>query len=551
MNAAGLARYLRPWIVVPLLAVFAGNPALSSQHAGIPTADDRVAAHVLNRLTFGPRPGDAARVKSMGIARFIDQQLRPERVDDRELETRLDSFETLKLSTRELTERYFAQAIEMRRERARQPEPQSPESISPEMRMAMAAPQQVLNELMQAKLVRASLSERQLQEVLVDFWFNHFNVFFGKGQVRQYLPEYERDVIRPHVLGEFRELLGAVAHSPAMLIYLDNWQSAGPNTSGARGRLFRRPVDRQEPPVQRPQGRGLNENYARELMELHTLGVDAGYTQQDVVELARILTGWTIEPPRQGGGFVFRPLMHDTATKTFLGTTFTGSGHEEGERALDLLARHPSTARHISLKLAQRFVADEPPAALVDRATRKFVESRGNLRDVVRTIVTSPEFFAPEAYRAKVKTPLEFVVSAVRATGARVTSALPLVVAMRTLGMPLYGSQPPTGYSATADAWVNTGALLNRMNFAVSLVEGSRPARRLDRGPGVVALPPRPLLVDLAALAPDTGDASRRAVIDRFLGGDVSDTTRATLERAENPANLVALTLGSPEFQRR
>ena len=551
MNAAGLARYLRPWIVVPLLAVFAGNPALSSQHAGIPAADDRVAAHVLNRLTFGPRPGDAARVKSMGIARFIDQQLRPERVGDRELETRLDSFETLKLSTRELTERYFAQAIEMRRERARQPEPQSPESISPEMRMAMAAPQQVLNELMQAKLVRASLSERQLQEVLVDFWFNHFNVFFGKGQVRQYLPEYERDVIRPHVLGEFRELLGAVAHSPAMLIYLDNWQSAGPNTSGARGRLFRRPVDRQEPPVQRPQGRGLNENYARELMELHTLGVDGGYTQQDVVELARILTGWTIEPPRQGGGFVFRPLMHDTATKTFLGTTFTGSGHEEGERALDLLARHPSTARHISLKLAQRFVADEPPAALVDRATRKFVESRGNLRDVVRTIVTSPEFFAPEAYRAKVKTPLEFVVSAVRATGARVTSALPLVVAMRTLGMPLYGSQPPTGYSATADAWVNTGALLNRKNFAVSLVEGSRPARRVDRGPGVVALPPRPLLVDLTALAPDTGDASRRAVIDRFLGGDVSDTTRATLERAENPANLVALTLGSPEFQRR
>ncbi len=249
MNAAGLARYVRPWIVVaPLVVVFAGSPALSGQHAGIPAADDRVAAHVLNRLTFGPRPGDAARLKSTGIARFIDQQLRPERVDDRELETRLDSFETLKLSTRELTERYFARAIEMRRERARQPEPQSPESISPEMRMAMAAPQQVLNELMQAKLVRASLSERQLQEVLVDFWFNHFNVFVGKGQVRQYLPEYERDVIRPHVLGEFRELLGAVAHSPAMLIYLDNWQSAGPNTSGARGRLFRRPaIDRSVP----------------------------------------------------------------------------------------------------------------------------------------------------------------------------------------------------------------------------------------------------------------------------------------------------------------
>jgi len=541
MRTAHLARHFGPWIVVvPLILVFAEGRGLSGQTITIPASDDRVVAHVLNRLTFGPRPDDASRVKSLGIAKFIDQQLHPERIDDRELEARLEGFETLELSTRELTERYFARAIEMRRQRAQQPEAR--DSMSPEMRMALAAPQQVISELMQAKLVRATLSERQLQEVLVDFWFNHFNVFVGKGQVRQYLPEYERDVIRPHVFGEFRDLLGAVAHSPAMLIYLDNWQSAAPNTARARGRMSRRPAQRQ-------QSRGLNENYARELMELHTLGVDGGYTQQDVVELARILTGWTIEPPLQGGGFVFRPLMHDSGTKTFLGTTFTGSGIDEGERALDLLARHRSTARHIALKLVQRFVSDEPPPALVERATRRFMDSRGNLREVVRTIVTSPEFFAPDAYRAKIKTPLEFVVSSVRATGATVNSALPLVAAMRTLGMPLYGSQPPTGYSATADAWVNTGALLNRMNFAVSLVEGNRPVRRANRGLGLV--PPRPLLVDLASLAPDTGEASRQAVIDRLLGGDVSVTTRVTLERAENPGNLVALTLGSPEFQRR
>ena len=519
----------------------------SGQRTAIPETDDRTVTHVLNRLTFGPRPGDAARLRAMGIARFVDQQLHPDRISDGELETRLARFETIEMSTRELTERYFAPAIQMRRQQARQPSsspsPEQPrQPVSPELRLAMAAPQQVLSELMQARLLRASMSERQLQEVLVDFWFNHFNVFVGKGQVRQYLPEYERDVIRPHVLGDFRTLLGAVAHSPAMLIYLDNWQSAGPNTSSGRGRIFRRPAARQ-------QTRGLNENYARELMELHTLGVDGGYTQQDVIELARILTGWTIEPPLQGGGFVFRPPMHDTGSKTFLGATFGGSGHDEGERALDLLARHPSTARHIAFKLAQRFVADDPPASLVDRAREKFIASKGNLREVVRTIITAPEFFSPDAYRAKVKTPLEFVVSSVRATGTSVSSAQPLVVALRTLGMPLYGSQPPTGYSSTADAWVNTGALVSRLNFAVSLVEGGRRGRRVDHGKTPPAA--QPLLMELSSLAPDTGEPARQAVVDRLLGGDVSAATLTTLERAETPEQLVALTLGSPEFQRR
>jgi uncharacterized protein (DUF1800 family) len=273
-------------------------------------------------------------------------------------------------------------------------------------------------------------------------------------------------------------------------------------------------------------------------MELHTLGVDGGYTQKDVTELARILTGWTIDRPQQGGAFVFRAEMHDRGTKTFLGVTFHDDGEKEGERALDLLAAHPATARHVAFQLAQRFVADEPPAALVDHAARTFAETKGDLRAVVRAIITSPEFFAEDARRAKIKTPLEFVVSSVRATGASVANAQPLVAAMRTLGMPLYSCEPPTGYGMTSDAWVNTGSLLNRMNFAVQLVSGGRPAQRAP-------------VVDLAALAPDTSERTREALVDTLLNGQASAATKETLARAENPRTLVALALGSPEFQRR
>jgi uncharacterized protein (DUF1800 family) len=445
----------------------------------------------------------------------------------------------------------------------------------------------VLTELTQARLLRAVESERQLQEVLTDFWFNHFNVFVGKGQVRQYLTAYEREAIRPHVLGRFRTLLGAVAHSPAMLFYLDNWQSATPNpplvvgpgverqlenprlTPEQRRRLMTR-LEQQRMQQARPQ-RGLNENYARELMELHTLGVDGGYTQQDVVELARILTGWTIDQPRNGGDFVFRPVMHDTGTKTLLGKTFGAAGESEGEHALDLLAAHPSTARHIAFKLSQRFIADAPPASVVDRAAGVFTATKGDLREVVRSILTSPEFLSADAQRAKVKTPLEFVVSAVRATGATVVNAQPLVAALQTLGMPLYGAQPPTGYSMTADAWVNTGALLNRMNFAVQLVDGGRiaPAAAGRRGAapgGDEARRPAargnaraargnvargPIQIDVAALAPDTSEATRARVVDRIVAAPISDATAETLARAQSGHQLLALTLGSPEFQRR
>jgi uncharacterized protein (DUF1800 family) len=561
-------------------------PMLAQRDSAVPARPDlRTITHVLNRMGFGPRPGDVERVQAIGLAKYIDQQLHPERVPNAALDERLASFSTLAMSNEELMEKYFAPADMLKQAQQRQQNQQAqkaqqagatpppPPQPTPEQRQLQQNQQNVMNELMQAKILRAAQSERQLEEVLVDFWFNHFNVFVGKGQVRQYLTSYERDAIRPHVLGKFRDMLGATAHSPAMLFYLDNFQSSTPNPPPAprRDPFYGRPM----PPRPQPQGRGrgLNENYARELMELHTLGVDGGYTQKDVQEVARVFTGWTIDQPRQGGAFVFRPQMHDQAEKLVLGTKVKPEGEREGEKVLDLLASHPSTARHIAFKLAQRFVADEPPRELVDRAAKRFLDTKGDLREVTRTILTSKEFFAEDAYRAKVKTPLEFVVSAARASDAVIVNAQPIVNALRQLGMPLYGAQPPTGYSMTADAWVNTGALLNRMNFAVQLVSGGQALAAAPRGRGAAnpqqqqrlanrplpnpqqmrpgQLARLPLQVDLQMLAPDTTDATRDRLIQMMLAGEASEATRTTLARAENPQQLVALTLGSPEFQRR
>ena len=344
------------------------------------------------------------------------------------------------------------------------------------------------------------------------------------------LTEYERDAIRPHVLGRFRDLLGATAHSPAMLFYLDNWQSSTPEARMKDpGRGPTRAAGAQR-------ARGLNENYARELMELHTLGVDGGYTQHDVEEVARALTGWTISTPRQGGSFRFDRRMHDAGSKTVLGHHIRAGGEEsDGERVLDILAAHPATARFIATKLARRFVADDPPSALVDRAAATFQATRGDIRAVVRTIVTAPEFFAPAAYRAKVKTPLEFVASAIRAGAFDANDAQPLVRATREMGMPLYYCQPPTGYMDQADAWVNTGALLNRMNFAVALTRGDVK--------GVIA--------PWIAGPPSIIDRAREGIARDVLADDIATATRSTVARAADPAQRIALLLGSPEFQRK
>jgi uncharacterized protein (DUF1800 family) len=436
-------------ILTALVCVTAHGRTLLSAAPRLPN-DDNAIAHALNRLAFGPRPGDLEAVKRIGLAAWIDRQLRPSQIADDDVEARLARLGTLDLDPGTIAREYVLPARAERRKRQLQnstqanatPDMRPPEMSAP-MSMAGRRARQVFTDLAEAKVLRATYSERQLEEVLVDFWFNHFNVFARKGQTELYIGEYERDVIRPHVFGKFRDLLGATAKSPAMLVYLDNWMS------GRQG--------------------ALNENYGRELLELHTLGVDGGYTQQDVVAVARAFTGWTIGRP-QNPGFRFAPAIHDRGEKRVLGHVIeAGGGVEDGERVLDILAAHPSTAKHIALKLTQRFVSDTPPQTVVDRAAARFHDTNGDLREVVRTIVTSPEFFAPESYRAKVKTPFEFVVSALRVTGADVSSGIRIARALADMGMPLYLCQPPTGYDETADAWISSGSLVNRINFAIEL----------------------------------------------------------------------------------
>jgi uncharacterized protein (DUF1800 family) len=460
--------------------------------ASIPK-DDETIRHVLNRIAFGARPGDIDRVRSMGFQRYIEEQLHPERIADAALGPRLQGLATINLSSRDIQEQFERPLVQ-----ARQQIKQNDGESSPEMRALQQKAQSVVQELAEQKLLRAVYSERQLQEVLVDFWFNHFNVDARKGRDRAFITEYEREAIRPHVLGRFRDLLGATAKSPAMLFYLDNWMSADPNgphwvpTSypvriprfGVRAQLPRFPGAGVRPQAQQNMRKGLNENYGRELMELHTLGVDGGYTQKDVTEVARAFTGWTIENPRQGGGFYFEPRIHDPGEKVVLGKVIkAGGGQSDGEQVLDLLAKHPSTAHFIATKLIRRFVSDTPPPALVDRAAKRFRDTDGDLREVMRTILTSSEFLSSAVRGAKIKSPFEFVVSALRTTGTEVDDATMYVRSLQQLGEPLYMCQPPTGYKDTADAWVNTGALVNRMNFALRLARNDKEAALAIGGP--------------------------------------------------------------------
>ncbi len=459
------------------------------------TGSDPAVVHVLNRIAFGARPGDVERVERLGLKRYIDEQLHPERINDSAMSARLKDLTTLELSSRDIQEKYERPAMEARRARKKD----GNSDPTPEMRELQRTARSVIDELGEQKILRAVYSERQLQEVLTDFWFNHFNVDARKGRTRSFITEYERDSIRPHVFGKFRDLLGATAKSPAMLFYLDNWMSADPNgphpgptanggltPGGRKSAIFRgggvRPQGTVAPATNRR--KGLNENYGRELMELHTLGVDGGYTQKDVTEVARAFTGWTIANPRQGFGFEFVPRIHDPEQKVVLGHTIkAGGGQSDGEQVLDILAKHPSTAHFIATKLVRRFVSDTPPAELVDRTAKRFRDTDGDLREVMRTILTSQEFLSPDARGAKVKTPFEFVVSALRTTATDVDDARQYMRAVQQLGMPLYMCQPPTGYADTADAWVNTGALVNRMNFALRLTRNDKDTALAIGGP--------------------------------------------------------------------
>ena len=544
-------------IAVVALAAAGSRPAPLAASENDTSA--ATAAHVLNRLAFGPRPGEIASVRRAGTNAWIDEQLHPERIDNRALEARLARFETLALDTPTILRDYYAPAMQERRARQKQAGPTNP--ANPPTLAARKA-RLVLSELSEARVLRAVYSERQLEEVLTDFWFNHFNVFAGKGPTRAFLTSFERDAIRPYVLGDFRQMLEAVAQSPAMLFYLDNWQNVQPQmtqmaqmaqmtqmaqmarmargASSGRGRRPTRASGRfestgagsQQPEPQRQRTpRGINENYARELLELHTLGVDGGYTQDDVVNVARAFTGWTMRP-RQDAQFMFARQLHDAGEKHVLGHTLkAGRGIEDGREVLDILVAHPSTAQFIATRLAEKFVSDTPPAALVDRAAKRFLETRGNLREVTRVIVSSPEFLAADAQRAKVKTPLEFVASALRATGAEVSSALPVIRVLRNLGMPLYFCQPPTGYEEKADTWVSSGALVARMNFAVELGGGRM------RG------------ITLPAVTPVSSVGAR--LVGDVLADDVSQPTRATIAKAATGDQVIALVIGSPEFQRQ
>jgi len=569
---------------------------------------DEQVLHALNRLTFGPRPGDVEAVRKIGVKKWIDLQLHPERIaENPELAQRLAPLESLRLSQADTVRTYPNPQMIRAIAAGRQPMPEDPVTraaveraiqrfkvkkdatdnralepvvpldqlltreqirtlrtgsveqkraviaaiperqmdnvaiaLPPGLRMQLlpavepalrrklmlltAPPQLVAFDLSEGKLDRAILSNRQLEEQLVDFWYNHFNVFLDKGADRYLVPTYEREAIRPHVLGKFRDLLEATAQSPAMLFFLDNWESVGPDTSPRRGN------------AQRP-ARGLNENYARELMELHTLGVDGGYTQEDVTEVARCFTGWTIRPPRQGGDFFYNDRMHDKGEKTVLGVTIpAGGGRDDAEKVLDILSRHPATAHFISKKLAQRFVADDPPPKLIDKMAKTFRDKDGDIREVMKTMLTSDEFFSQASYRAKVKTPFEMIVSAVRATGAQVDFAFPLARQIADLGQPLYRKLEPTGYSDANSEWINSAALLARMNFALSLAQNKIPGSKVDtsRFGGNLADVARQLLFTNAQ--PET-----LAAIER--------QPRQTPGSANAP--VVGLLLGSPDFQRR
>jgi uncharacterized protein (DUF1800 family) len=600
-----------------LLALTATQPLVSAQKRtkSQNLNEEQRIIHVLNRLGFGARPGDVERVKSMGLETYINQQLNPEKISDTVAENRVRELNVLNMTTAELYEKFpnpgqllrqlqargalpneLAEARENRvkgganatpaempkadsmpssemspdaarnNPNAPQPPPGNPLENEKYRKViqdyyrenGLQQPQRIMAELQASRILRAVYSERQLQEVMVDFWTNHFNVFAGKGADRWLLPSYDRDTIRPNAMAKFSTLLQATAQSPAMLFYLDNFQSVSPNANQNRrgvGPLQRLRAQQLPQPPPQQQRRGINENYARELMELHTLGVDGGYTQKDVQEVARCFTGWTIFQPRGGaaavnammgegarrnaGTFFFNGRVHDDGEKIVLGHKIpAGGGIKDGLMVLDILAHHPSTAKFIATKLVRHFVSDTPPQALIDRAAATFTKSDGDIRETLKTIFMSKEFNSAEAYRAKIKRPFELVISAIRTLGADTNGGPQTHQWIARMGEPLYGFQTPNGYSDAAESWVNTGALLERMNFGLALANNRIPGTR----------------VNLSKL-----NADQAKVMDEYLksllAGEISASTRETLLKQLDPADpvtkVVGLILGTPEFQRQ
>ena len=640
----------------------AGKADVGSSAVSRPLTEDEKIVHILNRLAFGPRPGDVQKVKAMGIQSYLDQQLTPERVDDTATQQKLTAYAMLQLNDEQLSAMYQARTLAYAKERKLRKQliskttqgegnanmPTTPDAgidaaAAPKAKknvLAMADPQerqelmaarqelmqaampiaQAQEQLVDAKMLRAIESERQLQEVLVDFWSNHFNIDIRKQSCGILKIGDDRDTIRPHVLGKFRDLLGASAKSPAMLVYLDNFQSTSataPTAGGMRpGMLMRRralaanrglngqAVGGQMPAANlpasqpaKPKRGGLNENYAREIMELHTLGVDGGYTQHDVTEVARCFTGWGIGRAGvarmggkgkigQTGGFQFHPFLHDNGEKTVLGQTIpAGGGIMDGEKVLDILASNPATMRHISTQLCQRLVSDNPPASLVDKCVATWKRTDGDLREVVRAIVTAPEFYAPAVVKSKIKSPFEYAVSAARALGGAYENPLAangrqrlnikppqgggylyldttsLVGQVGTMGQPLFQYQAPTGYPEESQKWVSSGALISRMNFALSLTTGKlkdvklpgldqtvssfqNPNQFIDRFAGEI-LHSRVTPATRATLLKQVSALSAPGLSEAAQTADTATASRTSASR------MAALLLGSPEFQRR
>jgi len=586
--AAALAGLM---LMQPILAASATQQSKHGPKIAAMSADQRV-AHVLSRLTFGARPGDFERVKAMGVEAFINQQLDPDSIDNSPAIAKLKRLPTLGMATPVIIEQYtppkpvvspsptVAKIVEASTAQTPNLSNQNQEAgkmsamqnemnvkqeeagktpalpaVSPKPTPPPKNPQMVVTELQRAKLLRAVYSDQQLYELMVDFWENHFSIFANKDDDRYLLTGYDRETIRPFAMGRFRDLLGATAHSPAMLFYLDNWRSSVPRPYPARG--------------EKPAGvdGGFNENYARELMELHTLGVDGGYTQKDVQEIARCFSGWTIEKPNGEGLFLYRPGLHDDGEKVVLGhKILSGGGIADGERVLDILATHPSTARFIATKLARRFISDDPPQSVIDRAAAVFLKTDGSIRETLRAIITSPEFFATTSYRAKVRSPFEYVAAAMRAMNVETDGDRPVLDLIGRMGQPLFGRITPDGYSDRAEQWLSSGAMVVRLNFASAL------ATNRIKGTNVKFDP----------LLKDVDGKDRASIAGKLIGltlfGDVSERTRAALAKAiesESPAvsppnvpvafdakvappqpatyvsDLVTLLIGSPEFQHR
>src|ERR1043166_2773593 len=605
---------LHPAISLPSAA---SAPGVLNKPARM-TEDQRV-AHVLSRLTFGARPGDFERVKAMGVEAFINQELDPDALDNSALIARLKRLPTLGMATPVIIEQYTppkpvvspspapAKSVDEKlplqpkliaenslNQSTQLPANASAAAMPNEMQMdarkdeakisvpaseqksasSTAAlqlpkptpppknPYMVITDLQRAKVLRAVYSERQLYEVMVDFWENHFSIFANKDDDRYLLTAYDRETIRPFAMGRFRDLLGATAHSPAMLFYLDNWRSSVPRPYPAKG--------------DKPAGvdGGFNENYARELMELHTLGVDGGYTQKDVQEVARCFSGWTIQKPNEQGLFLYRPGLHDDGEKVVLGhKILAGGGIADGERVLDILATHPATAKFIATKLARRFISDDPPQSVIDRAAAVFLKTDGSIRETVRAIITSPEFFATASYRAKVRSPFESVAAAMRAMNVETDGDRPVLDLIGRMGQPLFGRITPDGFPDRGDQWLSSGAMVARLNFAAAL------ATNRMRG----------TTVDFAKLLADVDQANKELtaarLISLFLNNDVSDSTRAAIRTSATEAlviktsppqtnvpagfagngsppqalpqisgyvpEMIALLIGSPEFQYR